>query len=108
MDKIKLSKEEKQFLLALNNSDTKMNFDNLTRAHLFFLEQQGFIELFETEYGKIVHVVLTDFGKSYLLENPELKNPTIFDDKKFWITTSISIVALIVSAFALIISINKN
>ena len=31
---------------------------------------------------------LTDYGKAYLLSNPKLKTPSIFDDKKYIVTTN--------------------
>ena len=44
---------------------------------------------------------LTDRGKAYIASNPSLKNPTIWDDKKYIINTIISVAALIVAIIAL-------
>ena len=44
---------------------------------------------------------LTDRGKAYIASNPTLKNPTIWDDKKYIINTIISVAALIVAIIAL-------
>jgi autotransporter-associated beta strand protein len=52
-------------------------------------------------YGGIIVTGLTDIGEAYLYSNPQLKDPSIWDDKKYWINTAISLVALIVAIIAL-------
>ena len=44
---------------------------------------------------------LTDRGRAYIACNPTLKNPTIWDDRKYIINMIISVAALIVAIIAL-------
>lgn len=45
---------------------------------------------------------LTAMGEAYIASNPKLKNPSIWEDTKYIINTTISIIALIISLIALI------
>ena len=71
---------------------------------LALLKEEGLIVL---EYGKegLYDTYPTDKGVAYYRFNPKLKNPTVWDDKKYIITTSISVLALAISVLSLYFSI---
>ena len=99
MERIKLSKSCKEILLALKNKtfDDNTEFDDNS---VIYLSTIGFIEVIKTTCGNIV-TGFTDIGEAYLYSNPRLKDPSIWDDKKYWINTAISLIALIVAIIAL-------
>ena len=90
MEKIKLTKRGKKILLLLKEGKYKPEKSDFNELNLLTIEGLGLCDSFITYQ-------LTDKGKAYLLSNPKLKNPSIFDDKKYIVTTIISIIALILS-----------
>lgn len=106
MEKIKLSEEEKQILLSLKDVG-RYDIDGQNQDYLISLEQFGFINGPKAMSGNFIAINLTDYGKTYLLKNPKLTNPSIWDDKKYLINTIISIFAVIISAIALYFSLKK-
>ena len=104
--KIHLSKDEKLILLGLNSD--KYSISENDKQWLLVLEQKKLIGTNKGANGRIRRAYITDFGKAYLSENPKLNNPSIWDDKKYIITTIISGAAILISAVALYISITKN
>ena len=106
MNKIKLSDNAKRILLALGK-DTDFNYDykDSDEKDLVLLEIEGLVDPCWTYNGPSPYI--TERGIAYVHMNPELKDPTIWDDKKYWVTTGISVIALIVSIAALIFSIGK-
>lgn len=99
MERIKLSKSCKEILLALKNK-TYNNNTEFDDNDVIYLYTKGLIKITKT-YGGIIVTGLTDIGEAYLYSNPKLKDPSIWDDKKYWINTAISLVALIVAIIAL-------
>ena len=100
MEKIELNDNCKKLLNKIKNGSyqqgEKADFEDLN-----FLKTKGFIKAIATTSGFIV-TGLTEEGRAYLHSNPNLKNPSIWDDKKYWITTAISFAALIISFIALL------
>ena len=66
---------------------------------IILLEQEELLHAERTMDG-LAYIELTDKGKAYMHVNPKLKNPSIWDDKKYWITTGISVVSLAFSIYA--------
>ena len=100
MERIKLPKSCKCILQKIRN---KQYFDipNCDREDLLFLEHEGLVDVKWTEFGDAIIANLSEKGVAYLHTNPRLKNPSIFEDRKYVITTIISIIALVVATFAL-------
>lgn len=105
MEKVKLSKDSKRILLALCNGKYP---DRVPESDLEFfnlLEVEGFVKSAHTKgdgHMEMLAPRLTEEGKAYITTNPTLKNPSIWDDKKYIINTIISVLALIVAIIALI------
>ncbi len=70
---------------------------------LTLLEHEGLIIL-NTNNDGVTNAYPSNRGFAYYHVNPELKDPTLWDDKKYIITTGISILALFISGFSLYFS----
>jgi hypothetical protein len=108
MDKIKLSKNCKKILYQLHKRKQELLYREEYYLDIKFLVSNGLIKAHEYQNHYYSDLILTDKGEIYLYENPTLNNPTIWDDKKYWITTLISIIAVIISIIALCKSINNG
>lgn len=100
MEKIKLSNRAKEILRLLK--DKKYNVNDDDREDLNLLEMEGLgsgQKLTDHSYNTFR---ITDKGRAYIYSNPKLYNPSIWDDKKYIITTVISVLALILSLIAII------
>lgn len=104
MERIRLSKDSKRVLVALYN----FNYGNRvpeTDLDVFnILEVEGLtISAHAKGEGHVefLNPRLTEEGRAYIASNPSLKNPSIWDDKKYIINTFISVVALAVAILAL-------
>ena len=100
MEKVQLSKEEKRLLKELASGNYNKLVQRKDIGVINLLGVKGFIHSIETFDGPVV-TGLSDYGKAYLEENPKLRNPSIFDDKKYIINTITSLVALTVAIIAL-------
>ncbi len=98
MDKIKLTDNAKRILLALSKEE-ELRLTDADEKDLILLEQEGLVNPNWTHDGPYPDIM--DKGIAYVLMNPKLKNPSIWDDKKYWITTGISVLALIISLIVL-------
>ena len=99
MEKKELTKNAKLFLRAISQG-TEIPVTDSNKGDLILLKEEGLIS-FEISMNGYQYPVLTQKGIAYVHVNPELKNPSIWDDRKFWISTGISIVALIISIIAI-------
>ncbi len=94
MERIKLSKNEKKVLLLVSSGqDCPDSFP----AHVFAgcvrtLEIKGLIKGAYVEGGGVEAARLTSYGRTFLAENPKLRNPL---DWKWIITTAIAVAGLI-------------
>ena len=98
MEKIKLTNNAKRILLILNKNEESVISDADERD-LYLLEQEELIVLEGCKNG-YPFPEITRKGLSYVQMNPKLSNPSIWDDKKYWITTGISLAALVLSIYA--------
>ena len=98
MEKIKLTNNAKRILLILNKNEEPVISD-VDERDLYLLEQEELIVLEGCKNG-YPFPEITRKGLSYVQMNPKLSNPSIWDDKKYWITTGISVVALAFSIYA--------
>lgn len=101
MDRIKLSKEEK---LLLKRLSARKYPDQVLEEDLkifMILENESLVHGTKGKDG-ILAPRLTAMGEAYIASNPKLKNPSIWEDTKYIINTTISIIALIISLIALI------
>lgn len=106
MDKITLNNNCKRLLKEIKNGSYQIGLES-DIEDLNFLNTKGLIDAIQTFDGYVI-TGLTDEGRAYLHSNPNLKNPSIWDDKKYWITTAISFAALIVSIIAILIVLFKD
>lgn len=82
MNKIGLTKKEKEIIFKLANDNySPCEDDTKELQHLVYL---GLGKGVEGEFGGFFYFELTENAKAYMFENPELKNPSLLDDKKFW------------------------
>ena len=94
MEETKLSKNEKTVLLLVASgrpcpdSSPKHVFCGCVRS----LERKGLVKGAYVEGGEVEVARLTSEGRSFLAENPKLKNPL---DWKWIITTAIAVAGLI-------------
>jgi hypothetical protein len=98
MEKIKLTNNAKRILLILNKNEEPVISDADERD-LYLLEQEELIVLEGCKNG-YPFPEITRKGLSYVQMNPKLSNPSIWDDKKYWITSGISLAALALSIYA--------
>ena len=61
------------------------------------LESCGLIKITRLTDGTIWACKLTALGKNYIMNNPKLKNPSICQDKKWLISTSLAILGIIIT-----------
>ncbi len=85
MEKIKLTKREKEIVIALANKTYSIDDSVKDSNELEHLEFIGLGKGIICEFGGYLDYRLSPQAKAYLFENPKLKNPSILDDKKFWI-----------------------
>lgn len=100
MEKIKLTNKCKTILKGLNNKTYKPKIED--NDALLLLHEYGLIAGNRYSSGEVYTCRITPKGEAYLYDNPKLSNPSIWDDKKYIITTVISVVALIISIIALL------
>ncbi|MFR9546186.1 MAG: hypothetical protein SNJ29_11495 [Rikenellaceae bacterium] len=105
MEKIFLSKEEKRLLAPILSKGFGANFSDEDNQWLYLLEEKGFIHTNKCEGGSVYTASRTDYAVAYVAFNPDLSNPSIWDDKKYLVTTAISLFAVVISILALYISI---
>ena len=96
MDKINLSKAEKRILLQLAEKKYPVQVPNEDWDAM-----NRFVSTNKVNGGILINPQLSNLGKAYLAANPKLKNPSIWDDKKYVVNTVISVVALAVAIIAL-------
>lgn len=104
MERIELSKRGKQIILALYKGEYPGQVPDEDYEEFNLLEVQGIVHAVKTKGANRCEMHaprLTDEGLAYVAANPKLKNPSIWDDKKYIINTIISIVALAVAIIAL-------
>lgn len=97
MERIKLTKRGKEILLLLNNNKYVIQDTDEEAKELLFLSQEGLVLGKKQIASSLPVIFLTPKGKAYILSNPKLKNPSIWDDNKFKIATIISIITLILT-----------
>ncbi len=105
MERIELSKTCKMILRAVKNGDYKKY--EICYEDILVLIYHGLITGTEVSGRKFMNLQLTKKGIAYITWNKELKNPTIWEDKKFWIATAISIISVLISLVSLYISLSK-
>lgn len=97
MERIKLSKIEKKCLLLLNRHGSE-SLDTIARSQvcraLRSLESKDMVNVAWMEGGDYEAVKLSHNGRSYLIENPNLRNPIDWN--------KVSAIAAIVAALAAI------
>lgn len=101
MDKINLSKAEKRILLQLAENKYPVQVPTEDWDAMNLLEVNHFVTTNKVNGGIFINPQLSNLGKAYLAANPKLKNPSIWDDKKYIVNTVISVVALAVAIIAL-------
>ena len=99
MERIKLNKNCKRILRAIKN-DTYGDGNASDYDDINLLQMEELINAL-IGFNDFSVAGLSPKGRAYLHSNPKLKNPSIWDDKKYWINTAISVLALIVAIIAL-------
>ena len=85
MERIKLSPREKEIIVALAKNTYILDTGSKDANELEHLEYLGLGKGLPCEFGGYITFKLTPKAKAYLFENPKLKDPSILEDKKFWI-----------------------
>lgn len=102
MEKIKLTPRSKEILFDLQSNRYSPNISDEDMNDIISLIEYGFIIANKfAGCNKYTNARLTRKGIAYLHNNPKLKNPSIWDDKKYLITTLISLISIIISIIAL-------
>ncbi len=101
MERIELTKKGKQIMWALQANNYPSSVPSEDTNDVTVLIEDGLIKATTIMDGSYCAASLTQKGKAYLHCNPKLKNPSIWEDKKYWITTAIAIIALANSFIAL-------
>lgn len=101
MQRIHLSENSKRILLELQSRNYQLLYHKDDYYDIHSLISLGLISATELPAYNFAHVKLTLKGRMYLHENPQLKNPCIWDDKQYLINTVISLLALVVAIIAL-------
>lgn len=82
MEKIDLPNECKAFMLAMSeHSYIEPNHNDDTDKWLEVLEYYGLIKGIKNEQDLYIIAELTQNGRVYMTLNPDLKNPSFWDDK---------------------------
>ena len=97
MERIALNDNQKRLLRAIQRGESNLEIAEWDIEDANVLIQENLIQVASDKAGGLFTPRLTDNGRAYIHQNPKLKNPSIWEDKKYWITTSISLVALIMS-----------
>ncbi len=103
MEKIKLTERGKEILLLLDNEEYILQDTDEEAKELLFLTIEGLIGSKTQVASQYPLIYLKPKGKAYLLSNPNLDNPSIWDDTKFKITTIISIIILGLTIISLVL-----
>ncbi len=81
MSKSQLPDECKLILVAINNRTFHPSFSPKEKGWLAILEEESLITVTKDTQGGYIKGELTNKGLAYLTQNPELKNPSFWDDK---------------------------
>lgn len=101
MQKIELNENAKRLLKELKEGIHYTEIPSKYELDAKLLRKENLICTIDDEAGTMLVPRLTEFGEIYLHWNPELENPSIWDDKKYIITTAIAFWALLVSIISL-------
>lgn len=102
MERIKLTKKQKHILREIRDRKYPATAHPEDVNDLIYLRESGLIHAVNTIPNSLACIHLVDYGLAYFTFNPKLKNPSIWQDKKYIISTAISIIALAISIIALI------
>lgn len=102
MERIELSKKQRTIYKAIACGEYPNVCNKEDIEDIIVLREMGFVHGTNVMSGDIVAMRLTDSGRAYLHQNPKLKNPSVWQDKKYIINTVISLLALGISIIALI------
>ena len=100
MERIRLTKREKRVLRTLSQQGFAA-LSEFDAAAIRSLDNQGLVRGAYTEGGDVDDARLTNYGKEYIADNPNLRNPI---DWKWIISTFLAAVAATTGIFALIIA----
>ena len=81
MNKIELPDESKLLFVGIANKKFKPTFKQEETAYLSVLEDNRLIKQKKDEQGNCIQAELTTKGLAYITMNPQLKNPSFWDDK---------------------------
>ena len=101
MDRIALNDNCKKILKTIKAGTYDVSIPREDTEDVNVLIQCGLVTATELMNGAYINANLSDKGRAYLHVNPMLKNPSIWEDKKYWITTAGSVIAIIISIIAL-------
>jgi hypothetical protein len=102
MTRIELPDTCKSILFAIKDKRYS-NIPKEDELDLYLLEYEGLVEVKRSEFGNALIANLTNKGIVYMHSNPKLKNPSLWEDTKYWITTAFAIIAIIISIISFFI-----
>lgn len=109
MERKRLSHEARSVMFALRTHNIgtcpETMLQSAFNAGARELQSMGLAICHEEEGGNVEIVRLTDAGKLYISQNPDLRNPV---DWKWVITTTIAAIAAIASSIALFVACTRH
>ena len=81
MDKSELPDESKLLFVGIANKKFKPTLKQEETAFLSVLEKNGLIKQVKDSQGNCIKTELTTEGLAYITMNPQLKNPSFWDNK---------------------------
>ena len=100
MTRVRISKNCKRILLSLKDNHYHSSVPENDVNDFLILREMGFVSCVvasDKDSTSYLAPKLEPIGRAYIAENPKLRNPGIFCDWKFWITTLIAIIGLIIA-----------
>lgn len=100
MKRVRLSKNSKRILLSLKENHYHPSVPDNDVNDFLILREMEFVSCVvasDKDSTSYLAPRLEPKGLAYIVENPKLKNPSIFYDWKFWITTIIALLGVIIA-----------
>ena len=104
MERVKLSKDEKTVLrmVAAGQGACPSEYPSHTfNASVRSLERNGLVKGAYDEGGSVADTRMTQYGRQYMAENPDLRNPV---DWKWIVSITVGLIAAVAAIAALFVA----
>ena len=102
MERIELPKSCKTILFAIKEK-RYLDIPEKDYLDLHLLEYEGLVDLACSAFSPALLANVTHNAILYMHSNPTLKNPSIWEDTKYWVKTAFALVASITSIIPIFI-----